>query len=189
MKTLLLCGYRSSDNNEDILGIQRDENHQRLLDLQIQQLSNLGFEVITVLSGEHADEQLRVCPRIANTELVFDTSDSPTLASNLRAGLGATDDEGCFVLPVEIKPPSADVWRFLIQEWHKQGFNAPISILQAATVEGAPWHFGFPLLITRTGNRELRKLQNLLSLSDSRLSYLHPVFQLEATLATGPKAL
>ena len=189
MKTLLLCGYRRSENGESILGLERDESHQRLLDRQIHDLSKLGFEVITVLSGDHADEQLRVCPRVANTELVFDTTPGPTLATNLRAGLAATDDEGCFVLPVEIPAPPADLWRFLVQEWHRQGFNAPVTLIQAADTEGAPWHFGFPLLITRTGNRELRKLQNLLSLSDPRLSYLHPVFQLEATLATGHKAL
>lgn len=182
MKILLLAGYRTSENSEEPLGIQRDESGQRLLDARIRQLSQLGLEVITVLAGIHADEQLRLCPRIANTELAFDTSDHICLATNLKAGLAATELEGCYVLPVEIPPPPAEVWRFLRQEWGRIGFHTETYILQATDAQGAPWHFGFPLLITAAGNKHIRKLNDFRSLMDTRLTY-------HQLVAEEPKAL
>lgn len=189
MKAILLSGYRTSENNEEALGIGRDQSGQRTIDRHIHQLSQLGFEVVCVLSGAHADEQLRLCPRIANTELVFDTSDHVGLASNAKAGLGATDGEGCFIIPVEVTPPSGELWRFINQEWRRLGFQVESSVLQAVDPEGAPWHFGFPLLVTRKGNQLIREMTNFRSLTDPRLNYHHLVYQTEGILAPQSKAL
>lgn len=189
MKVLLLCGYRTSENREDALGLAREANGQRTIENRIQELSRLGFEVITVLAGAHADEQLRLCPRIANTELAFDTSDQVDLASNLKAGLAATDGEGCFVLPVEVPLPGPELWRFLNQEWGRQGFHTPTQVYQAIHPEGAPWHFGFPLLITRSGNGHIRQLTNFRSLLDPRLRYTQLVYLHQSEVAPESKAL
>lgn len=183
MKTVLLSGYRNSDFSETCLGVERDPTGQRLLDRQIHQLSQLGFEIVTVVAGDQADEQLRLCPRIANTELVFDTSDSVSLASNLKAGLNATDGEACFAIPVEVTPPPADLWRFLNQELRRIGFHNVGPVLQAVDAQGAPWHFGFPLLITRKGNQLIRELTNFRSLTDPRLPFDQAVYTGHGTLA------
>ncbi len=189
MKVLLLCGYRTSENSEDALGLAREADGQRALDNRIQELSRLGFEVITVLAGAQADEQLRLCPRIANTEMVFDTSDHVNLASNLKAGLAATDSEGCFVLPVEVPMPAPELWRFLNQEWGRQGFHTETQVFQAVDAQGAPWHFGFPLLLTKAGNHHVRKLTGFLSLVDPRLSYSQLVYLPQSEVAPEGKAL
>jgi hypothetical protein len=173
MKAILLSGYRSSEFNDPALGTDLLPTGERRLDNQIQQLQALGFEVICVVSGPDAEEQLRHCARIADTELVFDTNDNVSLASNLKAGLAATNGEGCFVIPVEIAAPPADVWRFLNQEWRRIGFTVDAPVIQATDAQGAPWHSGFPLIITRRGNELIRKMTSFHSLTDPRLSYLH----------------
>ena len=150
----------------------------------------MGLEIVTVLSGAHADEQLRLCPRIANTELAFDTSDHICLASNVRQGLEAISDaEGCYILPVEIPPPQADIWRFLRQEWGRIGFHTESPLFQAIDAQGAPWHFGFPLLMTTAGNQQIRKLPDFRSLRDPRLPYNQLVFDAESEVARLQKAL
>ncbi len=189
MKVLLLSGYRTSENIEDALGVGREADGQRILDNRIQELSRLGFEIITVLAGHQADEQLRLCPRIANSEMVFDTSDHVNLASNLKAGLAATESEGCFVLPVEVPMPAPELWRFLNQEWGRQGFHTETQVFQAVDAQGAPWHFGFPLLITKAGNQLIRKLSGFHSLLDSRLGYAQLVYLPQSEVAPEPKAL
>ena len=186
MKAILLGGYRNSEHSEDPLGIQRVEGGQRQLDAQIHALSQLGMEVVCVLSGQHADEQLRLCPRIANTELVFDTNDHVNLASNLKAGLAATDGESCFVIPVEISPAPVPIWRALREDLRHIGFHTEHSVLQAVDTRGAPWHFGFPLLVTRKGNELIRGLSSFQSLLDPRLNYRQVIYSPEAELA--PKA-
>lgn len=191
MKTILLAGYRTSENSEAPLGLERETGSgQRMLDARIHQLSQLGFEIITVLSGAQADEQLRLCPRIANTELVFDTSDHIGLASNVKQGLLAVGEaEGCYVLPVEIPPAPADLWRALRTEWGRIGFTTEIPLFQAVDGQGAPWHFGFPLLITHTGNQLIRGLNDFRGLTDPRLLYTHVVYDPQSAVAPGPKAL
>lgn len=188
MKAILLSGYRASDFNEEPLGLTRAQGGATLMDTQIQQLIQLGLEVICVVSGQDAEQQLRVCPRIADTDLVFDTNDQVSLASNLKSGLAATGEEGCFALPVEITPPPAEVWRFLKHEWARLGFAFEAPVLQAVDAQGAPWHFGFPLLITKTGNKMIRGLTSFHSLTDSRLNYHHLPYQAESILAPQSKA-
>jgi CTP:molybdopterin cytidylyltransferase MocA len=188
VKAILLSGYRASEFNEEPLGLNRGADGTRLLDAQIHQLSQLGLEVVCVVAGEAADQQLRVCPRIANTELAYDTSEQVSLASNVKAGLTASDGEACFIIPVEVIPPSGDQWRFLLQEWRRLGAAFDASVLQAVDPQGAPWHFGFPLLITRKGNQLIQKLSGFHSLTDPRLIYHHVAYQGESILAPPSKA-
>lgn len=172
MKVILLCGYRTNDNSEEALGLDRDEDGVTLIDRRIQQLCGLGLEVICVLSGHSAEKQLRHCTRIANVELAYDDESENCLASNIRAGLGAVEDDGCFVLPVEIPIPPAKVWQDLKEEWRKVRFDTDYAVLQPSEREGAPCQFGFPLLITRSGNQVLRDTPQIRSLVDARLKYL-----------------
>lgn len=164
MTCLLLCGYRERSPEESALFID-------ILDRRIAELQRLGFNVICVLAGAHADEQLRLCAKISTCELVFDTQDQPNLATNLKAGLTATDGSGCFVLPVEIPCPPFTAWRVLREGWRKKGFLTPTHAYQAIDEQGAPSHFGFPLLITRSGNTAIRKMTGFRHLSDTRLRY------------------
>lgn len=177
MKTLLLCGYTADDHHSEVPGL-------KFIDTQITALTALGFEVVCVLSGAGADDLLRTSKRIAGCELAFDTSASPNLASNLKAGLAATDGEGCFVLPVEVPCPPSPVWEALREEWRTQGFHTGYSCLQAVQRQGAPCHFGFPLLVTRSGSAQISQMQAFRSLVDTRLKYLHVVHQLEPKLAS-----
>jgi molybdopterin-guanine dinucleotide biosynthesis protein A len=170
MKILLLCGYRSTDASEVPLGLQRDEKRVTLLDRQISILMLFGYEVITVLSGAAADEQLRQSRRLPQTEMVFDQSVRPSLLSNAREGALSARHEACFVLPVEIPVPPAEIWNSLRNEYARIGFQTEKSVIQ---VGGAAHHYGFPLLFTRQGAECLQITEDLNGLSDARLSYLH----------------
>ncbi len=166
MTILLLCGYRERDEAEE-----KALFHTHLDD-QIRNLRGLGFNVICVLAGAHADDQLRFCRRITETELVFDTSDNPNLASNLKAGLAGTDGAGCFALPVEVPCPSREAFTILREVWRTRGFHTETNIYQLVSDEGAPSHYGFPLLITRSGNTLIKEMPGFRSLLDTRLKYL-----------------
>ncbi|NJL26219.1 MAG: hypothetical protein HC902_14400, partial [Calothrix sp. SM1_5_4] len=132
----------------------------------------------------------RSCPRLRDIEIVYDTNDTlVSLTTNTKAGLAACEGEGVFVLPVEVPPPPEYVWNELKQAWRKEGLNAQISVLQASDAQGAPWHFGFPLLITRFGNTQIRTLENLKSLADTRLKYLHLPLEPQSGLASPAKDL
>lgn len=183
MRTLLLCGYRTSDHNEDLLGTERDAAGVTLLDRRIEQLQALGHDVIIVLAGASADEQLVHCRRIETVEMAFDNSaNGGSLLSNTYAGAELFDNESCFVIPLEVVPPPAAHWRFLYNELAKIGFATPVAALQAVSPQGAPCHYGFPLLLTRSGNSLLKETADLKSLVDARLKYLHVEFHPEAVL-------
>ncbi|MGE4130291.1 MAG: hypothetical protein AB7F86_01565 [Bdellovibrionales bacterium] len=188
MKVLLLSGYRTSENQEDPLGVGRTPTGERLLDRQIHLLSQLGMEVICVLAGHSADEQLRLCPRIANTELVFDSNETTTLATNAKSGLAAAPGESCFIMPIEISIPPGDLWRALKQEGFKFKNTEACHVLQAINDGGSPWHYGFPLFVTPFGNRQIRELNQFVSLTDPRLLFHKVVFDTETDLAPIAKA-
>ena len=162
------------------------------LDRQIERLLKLGMDVTCVLAGRRADEQLRHCRNIARVDMAFD--DTPEsllgLTSNVKAGLTAIGrDTACFALPVEIPCPAAPVWEFLKEGWRATGMEPSISVVQATDAQGAPWHFGFPVLITRQGHRHIMSLQGLTSMADKRLKYLHLSYNAAANLASDAKDL
>lgn len=167
MKTILLSGYRTG------LCLESNSRGELLLDIRIQHLQRLGLEVICVLAGSEADDVLRASRTLMSVELVFDTNDHPTLASNLKAGLFATEGEGCYALPLEVVPPEFTTWQFLREQWRKAGFHTTTSAFQAVDAQGAPCHFGFPLLISRSGNSLIRGLTGFTTLVDTRLKYQH----------------
>jgi hypothetical protein len=189
MKTLLLCGYRNSEQDEDILGLERDADGVTLIDRRIGQLRALDHQVVCVLAGSHADEQLRQSRLIEDCELVFDTNEPCNLISNTRSGAFVCDGEACFIWPIEIPPPPIAVWNFLRNEYGKVGFATSHAFLQTVSPQGAPCHFGFPLLMTREGGKVLRKLSDLRSLVDTRLKTLHLEFDVEAELEPAVKPL
>lgn len=186
MKTLLLCAYRDRDASESPLGLEADEHGRTLIERRIDHLQRYALEVVCVLAGADADEQLRRCPRIANTELAFD--DSPgglTLMSNIRAGLSACEGEPCLVLPVEVPlPPARDV-RHLIEEWGRAGMGDQISLVRPEAGASSP--HGFPLLVTRFGAKQLSSLPDLKTLVDTRLKYLHVALGSDSSLASRAK--
>lgn len=179
MKTLLLAGYRALDPNEPALGLKTTDDGTLFLDQQIAALFALGADVITVVSGPQADEQVRLSQLMAETELVFDTNNELlSLASNLKAGLTAAPGDACFVLPIEVPVPSANLWNQVKESWRQGGPLAPVHVI-TPTLTGAP----FPLLVTPRGNRLIRDLTGFKSLLDTRLSYLHQADGTDAVLA------
>jgi hypothetical protein len=180
MTALLLCGYRPCDPGEPALGLD-------LIDERIKTLRAFGYKVVCVLAGRQADEQLLHCPRIADCELAFDTNETPNLATNLKTGLHATDGEGCFVFPVEVPVPEKSHWHDLREEWRRIGFHTENSVLQLADAEGALYHYGFPLIVTRKGNALIREIEGFKVLTDTRLTYL--VVRRAAPLAPGANSL
>ena len=169
MKVILLCGYRSADEGQAPLGLEVDHTGKFLVDRRIYELQCLGFEVICVLSGDSADQILRKSKRLAEVELVFDTNGF-SLASNLKAGLAATDGESCFVIPIEVPPPPVALWNFLRESLRTDGFNTKASVYMT---QGALWYF--PMLITRSGNELIKALPEFKSISDSRLNFVAPI--------------
>ncbi len=188
MKTLILCGYRTAENEEAALGLERDAAGDTLIDRRIHQLRALGLEAVCVLAGRGADAQLRGSRLIENAELVFDTADHCSLASNVRAGAFTLDTQAAFILPVEIPPPALEIWNYLRNEYGKAGFATPHAFLQAVS-QGAPCHFGFPLLLTRNGGKLLRESEQMLNLVDPRLQTLQLEYPPEAALEPSRQAL
>ena len=173
MRVLLLCSYRALDDGEVALGLERDENGKTLIDAQIEKLLAMDMQVTCVLAGVSADEQLRQCPRLAETDMVFDTANPLNLLSNAREGAASAPHEACFVLPVEVPAPAKEVWDFLRTAYSQVGYQTETSVLQAVVPsQGAPWHFGFPLLFTFQGTRNLQDNDDLCGLVDARLKYL-----------------
>lgn len=190
MRTLLLCGYRSP------LGLDRCPQGRTLIERRLAALHEYGSPVVAVLSGAFADEQLRQCPRLADVELAYDNSGDnsgdnygvrTSLTTNVVVGLEDRDREPFFVLPVEIPLPDRDTWNGLLEAAESEHLPEKASLIQAVTPQGAPWHYGFPLVVSRFGNRELRRLKELNSLLDPRLNYLHLVLPNE--VASVPKAI
>jgi len=183
MKALLLCGYRASEDGEPTLGLERDSDGVTLIDRKIVQLRNQGLKVVCVLAGKTADEQLRQSRRIESCELVFDTSEPHCgLLSNVRSATFSLENEACLILPVEIPSPERTIWNFLKETLMQNRYAREASFVQITDPEGAPWHFGFPLLLTRNGANLIRETSSLTSLIDPRLQYLHLDWQNQGEL-------
>lgn len=190
MKVLLLSGYRPHFETGKALGTDLNAQGVTLLDRRIEQIREHGLKVVVVVSGHSAEEQLRLCRRIAEVELVFDTNDAlATLATNFKAGLRAAAGEAFFTLPVDIPPPPVEIWSLLRDAWRALPGASDVSMLQVVNDQGAPWHFGFPLLCTRAGGELLTQITDFNSFLDVRLKYQHVVFHQESDLAPAQKPL
>lgn len=167
MEALLLAGYRP----KEALGLETDEVGKLLLDHHIDQLKSLGLDPVVVLAGDPADEVLRKSSSLQGCELVFDANyHEANLFTNLRSGLKVTE-KACFVLPVEIPVAPENVWRQLKAELLTQGLLTSYHAFQLTTEEGAPWHYGFPLLISTIGNKIIQNLKQPTGLTDARIRY------------------
>ena len=167
MTIVLLCAYREREESEKALFFDH-------IDTRIRELRRMGLNVICVLGGAQADDQLRYCRRIAECELVFDTNDQPNLATNLKAGLAGTDGSGCFAMPVEVPCPSREAFALLREEWRTRGFHTGTHVYRLVDEVGAPSQsapYGFPLLVTRSGNSSIKKMTGFRGLLDARLVY------------------
>lgn len=176
MKVVLLAGYRFDSNVDDAPGLGRTADGTLQLDHRIAQLEALGLHVICVVSGEAAAHQISRSRRLADVELVYDThAGDVNLISNIRAGLVALlEHEPCFVMPVELPCPARDTWTKLTHAaYAADAAGAKVSLAQIHRADD-PHDFGFPLLVTRFGVKELARLENLVSLADTRLEYLRP---------------
>lgn len=171
MKTILLCGYRKTEANEESLGLTTDANGTPLIDRKVGRLKELGHEVICVLAGNSADQLLRRSRLLESCELIFDTNDEQaSLASNVRAATFGIEDEASFIHPIEVPLPSPEIWSLLMHELAKVGYSTQASFLQAL---GAPCQFGFPLLLTRNGAKLFRSTPGVTRLIHPQLKYLH----------------
>lgn len=180
MKLLLLAGYRQPLKSELALGISAHSQEASVLSKQIKKISSLGFELVVVLAGPQSEVQLRKCLELADCELAFDTSPKPNLFTNLRGGL-ATTEEASLVLPVDIELTDKKVTDFLIREHAREGARTPFSIIQATDSQGAPWQMGFPLLVTRNGNKLIQDTEDMVMVTDPRVLFLRHPYQDLAT--------
>lgn len=181
MDVLILAGYRQ--NLHSILLRRTSSDAPLFLDQQITAAQALGLHPIVVLSGGHADEILRQSLALRTCELVFDTNDGEaTLMTNLKAGVHVISNTG-FILPVEVPCPEKAVWVALKQAFQRTGFSTRKAFIQLTDPQGAPWHWGFPLYMTRLGRHLLLNEPNLHSLVDPCLTYFHSVFQPPEDLA------
>jgi hypothetical protein len=170
MDALILCGYRP----QQAIGLKAHEPTGRaILDVQIERVQSLGLSPIVVLAGRTADDYLRQSLLLKNCELAYDDqNEKANLFSNVQSGLRLTDD-ATFALPVEVPVPPAFAWKSLKMELTKHGSLTQFHLLQLATPEGAPWHYGFPLLVSLTGRKTILEMEPNLGLCDERLRYCH----------------
>lgn len=167
MDVLLLCGYRP---NEPI-GLEQDSDGFIFLDYQIHRLQNIGLSPIVVVSGAYAEPLIRQSKFLESCELVFDTNDKEAnLFTNVRAGL-KTCEQACFVFPAEVPVPPEIIWKQLKIDLLRKGFSTDIHAFQVATPKGAPWHYGFPVLLSNFGRKSFLNIKNLGGLTDRRLRY------------------
>lgn len=203
MTTLLLCGYRfyaDSDSDSDslgqpILGLSQNAQGKTQIERRIAELRSFGSPVICVLAGASADEQLRMCPRLADVELAYDNhGKNVTLMTNLLTGIEQTRQDSYMILPVEVPCPDRQTWNWLVTMSESTAIPEKSCLIQAVTAQGAPWHFGFPLILTRSGQRRLRRFEELTSLADPRLNtwqVVRPNLEVsdQQEVASSPKAI
>ena len=143
------------------------------LDRQIENLQSLDLNPIVVLSGTAADHVILNSRKLPEVDLVFDTNDlEANLTTNIKAGLHMVSHTA-FAQPLEVPCPPKEVWMALRRAYTETGFTTKMSMIQLFDPKGAPWHWGFPLFITRLGRHQLLNEDNLTSLTDSRLTYHH----------------
>lgn len=175
MDVLILAGYRQDLHS--VLLKRPTSNSPLFLDQQIKATQALGLNPIVVLSGNHADEVLRQSKALRSCELIFDTNDHEAgLMTNLKAGVQVISNTG-FILPVEVPCPEKAAWVALKQAYQRTGFSTQKAVVQLTDSQGAPWHWGFPLYLTRLGRHLLLNESDLHSLVDPRLTYFHSVFE------------
>lgn len=168
MDVLLIAGYR---NDSEALGLSENQDGQIQMDLQISKLQQLGLTPIVVLAGLEADDVLRKSKKLSECELIYDThGNESSIAACVKAGLQGVEHT-CFVLPVEVPCPSKDSWVALRKAFLSTGFSTKIAMVQLTDTQGAPWHYGFPLFITRLGRHLMLNDEEIHSLTDPKLSY------------------
>lgn len=174
MDVLLLAGYK-----RDCAQIALKKLDQQILNLQ-----SIGLNPVVILSGTEADEVIRQSQPLRTCELVFDTNEPQdvSLMTNLKSGIQVVS-QTCFVLPLEIPPPPKEIWVALKRAFQETGFTTKTAFIQLSDREGAPWHWGFPLYITRLGRHLLLQEENLHTLTDPRLTYFNTVYEMPEALA------
>lgn len=174
MDVLILAGYRE-DLHLTLLK-KTSADSPIFLDRQIESARSLGLNPIIILSGSHADEVLRQSISLRSCELIYDTNEeNSNLMTNLRAGIHGAS-QTCFALPVHIPCPEKEIWVALKTAFQNTGFSTKKAVIQLTDHQGAPWHWGFPLFLTRLGRHLLLNEPDLSSLVDPRLTYFHSVF-------------
>jgi hypothetical protein len=167
MEVLLLSGYRPAQP----IGLESDSTGELLLNHRIRELKGLGLRPVVVLAGPHADDHLRKARELDSCELVFDVNHlDANFFSNFRSGLRAVE-HASFALPIEVPVPPRHVWTALKMELLHEGFQTENHILQFATSEGAPWHYGFPFLTTAVGRKVILDLETPVAMTDARIRY------------------
>lgn len=147
MKTLLLLGNHSNDRHP--CDIEMGNTH--LLDWQIQNLENLGHEVVVVFGGKESDLILRGSQKIQNCDIIYDTNDDEiTWSTNLRSGLYGVKRH-CFVLPIYIPCPPAQVWRDIETHLFRHALDRKAHIIKPHRPEKGLLQPGFPWLVTARG--------------------------------------
>lgn len=159
MKVILLAGYRNT-SVIDCPWLQKQEDHV-ILEHRIREARELSGTCVVVLSGETADEALRVCPSIEKCELIFDSSSTPNLLSNLRAALKHTGDPA-LVHPAELPLGSTDTIQTMVNWAVQQGLRTPAHLVQVDE--------GFPCFLTFNGCQEILRNTTLTGLADPQLN-------------------
>lgn len=175
MNVLILAGYKPNSHLRNLS--QQTPDSPIFLDQQIKAALELQLSPIVVLSGSEADQVIRKSQNLEHCELIFDTHDETevSLMTNLKAGvLGIS--ETAFVLPVDIPCPHKALWVALKRVFQETGFSTKYAAIQLVDNQGAPWHWGFPLYLTRLGKHLLLN-EPLSSLLDSQFTYFHSVFE------------
>jgi hypothetical protein len=166
MEVILASGYRPSEQ----IGLEADAQGVLWIDAQIHKLQSLGLTPIIVLAGEHCDEVVQKSVLLESCDLVYDSNQADAnLLTNVKSGLKATE-RACFVIPAEVPVPRESIWKHLKLGLNHQGYGTNNHLLQTGG-EGAPWQYGFPLLITPAGRVALLNFKNLTGLTDRRLNY------------------
>ena len=169
MDVLLLGGYRPDCNH---FALRRENDNEPIhLDKQIHQLQELGLNPIVILSGSAADHVILKSRKLPEVDLVFDTNDlESNLFTNTKAGLHMVSNTA-FALPLEVPCPTKEIWTALRREFQSIGFSTKVAVLQLKDDKGAPWHWGFPIFLTRLGRHLLLNDSELTSLTDPKLTY------------------
>ncbi|MCK5304702.1 MAG: nucleotidyltransferase family protein, partial [Candidatus Heimdallarchaeota archaeon] len=109
------------------------------LTYQIEQLLEIGFELITVVLGKDNELYQEKVPELKATNIVVNPDPDRGPFSSIQCGLTAvlkTNQEGVFILPVDVPCPHKDVWKKLSDDLSSS--EASVSVPEFLGKRGHP---------------------------------------------------
>lgn len=162
MKVILLT--------QNVAGISPLDVYQSkpLIDWQLDRFESWGYEPIVVIDKKLSELLLRGSQRIEDFEIVYDTNENPSLNSQLLAGLYLVNTY-CVALPVQVLAEDQKIFHHIQRHYWNLGPLSQVDWVQIFTPVNGHMLPGYPVLITPSGKRHIKSLDDFNGLQDPRI--------------------